>query len=136
MKVRSGTSLWQGIESPSVIGVSLESDLDCEVAVVGAGITGTLVAHYLVRDGVDTILLDKHSSGRASTAASTGILQYAIDTHLCDLVRDIGEEAAVRSYRLGLEAIDELEQLAAEISPGCGLARKPSIYLGHGIQDM
>jgi glycine/D-amino acid oxidase-like deaminating enzyme len=136
MKVRSGTSLWQGIEIPNDTSATLESDLDCEVAVVGTGITGTLVAYYLVREGVDTILLDKHSTGRASTAASTGLLQYAVDTHLSDLVRDRGEEAAVRSYRLGLEAIDELERLAAEVSPGCGFARKPSLYLSHSLADL
>jgi NADPH-dependent 2,4-dienoyl-CoA reductase/sulfur reductase-like enzyme len=75
MQVRSGTSLWQGIEEQDAPSVTLESDTNCEVAVVGAGITGTLVAHYLVCEGVDTVLLDKHRTSRGSTAASTGLLQ-------------------------------------------------------------
>jgi glycine/D-amino acid oxidase-like deaminating enzyme len=135
MNVRSGISLWQGSESDVVKSASLETDLKCEVAVVGAGITGTLVAYYLSRKGVNTILLDKHRSSRASTAASTGLLQYEVDTQLCDLIGKVGEAAAVRSYRLGLEAIDDLEGIAGDASPTCGFSRKPSLYLAHNSED-
>lgn len=131
LKIRFGISLWQGTESAAAKNAALESDFDSEVAVVGAGITGTLVAYYLSLKGVNTILLDKHRCAGASTAASTGLLQYETDTHLCDLIVKVGEAAVVRSYHLGLEAINELQELAGEVSPTCGFSRKPSLYLAH-----
>ena len=136
MELRSGVSLWQGIEVPPVEMPTLDQDARCEVAVVGAGITGTLVAHYLLQEGVDTILFDKHEAGAGSTAASTGLLQYEIDTPLCELIKNVGESSAVRAYRLGLEAVDEIERIVAELPDNCGFVRVPSYYLASSPKDL
>jgi hypothetical protein len=63
-----------------------------------------------------------------STAASTALLLFEIDVELADLAQRIGEAAAVRCYRLGLEAIDALERLSRELGD-CGFASRPSLYL-------
>jgi glycine/D-amino acid oxidase-like deaminating enzyme len=136
MELRSGVSLWQGIEVPPVEIPALDHDARCEVAVVGAGITGTLVAYYLLQEGVDTILLDKHAAGAGSTAASTGLLQYEVDTPLCRLIKNVGESAAVRAYRLGLHAVDEIERIVADLPDNCGFARVPSYYLASSPKDL
>ncbi|HTU26357.1 MAG TPA: FAD-binding oxidoreductase [Pirellulales bacterium] len=106
----------------------LEGDARCDVAVLGGGITGALVAYRLVAEGVDTVLIDKRELGTGSTAASTGLLQYEIDTPLVDLVEMVGERRAVHAYRRGLEAIDEIEQLVAELGDPCGFRRRESLY--------
>jgi glycine/D-amino acid oxidase-like deaminating enzyme len=129
MDVRSGISLWQGTADSPVNVRMLDEDVSCEVAIIGGGITGMSVAYFLLREGVDTILLDKHDPGAASTTASTGLLQYEIDTHLYELIEKVGEQAAVRSYRLGLLAIDEIERIISELPSDCGFERKPSLYL-------
>jgi glycine/D-amino acid oxidase-like deaminating enzyme len=136
MDVHSGTSLWQGTEICPAFAPLLEEDLRCEVAIIGGGITGTLAAHYLLQEGVDTILVDKGDPGTASTTASTGLLLYECDTPLCDLVEKVGEAPAVRSYRLGLWAIDEVESIAAELPDDCGFSRKPSYYLASSGRDL
>jgi glycine/D-amino acid oxidase-like deaminating enzyme len=136
MELRSGVSLWQGIEVPPVQTPALDHDVRCEVVIVGAGITGTLVAHYLLKEGVDTILLDKRVAGAGSTAASTGLLQYEIDTPLCQLIKKVGEASAVRAYRLGLGAVDEIERITAELPSDCGFERVPSLYLASSPKDL
>jgi glycine/D-amino acid oxidase-like deaminating enzyme len=65
---------------------SLKHDKSCEVAVIGGGITGTLVAYQLVQEGVETVLVDKRDVGAGSTAASTALLLYEIDTELHELL--------------------------------------------------
>ena len=104
-------------------------DETCDVAVIGGGITGALVAYRLVNEGVDTVLLDKRDIATGSTAASTSLLQYEIDTELNDLIPRVGEADAVRGYQLGLEAIDQVEELVGVLGDDCGFERKKSLYL-------
>ncbi len=61
-----------------------------------------------------------------STAGSTGLLQYETDTSLGELSSYIGVEKAVLSWRAGVRAIDEIEQLSGSC---CGFMRRPSLYL-------
>ena len=131
MDLRSGVSIWQGIGERPVKYPALDGDRSCDVAIVGGGITGALLAYYLTREGVDTILLDKGSPGTGSTVASTGLLQHQVDTPLCELIDKVGESGAVRSYQLGLSAIDELERIVAELDDNCGFARRSTLYLAN-----
>jgi glycine/D-amino acid oxidase-like deaminating enzyme len=103
-------------------------DFDCEVAVLGGGVSGALIALYLSREGVETLLIDKAQPATGSTAASTGLLQYEVDTHLSELIDKVGRERAVHAYRRGLWAIDEIQQLTEELGERCGFARCQSLY--------
>lgn len=58
-----------------------DADLTCDVAVVGAGITGALIDDELAGHGHDVVVLDQRNVGWGSTSASTALLQYEIDTH-------------------------------------------------------
>jgi glycine/D-amino acid oxidase-like deaminating enzyme len=108
---------------------ALRQDESCDVAIIGAGITGALTAYHFTQEGVATLLLDKRDVATGSTAASTSMLQYAADRELVDLAGRIGEPGAVRSYRLGLEAIGKIETLVRELGDDCGFERRKSLYL-------
>jgi glycine/D-amino acid oxidase-like deaminating enzyme len=108
---------------------SLKNDLRCEVAVVGAGITGALVADHLVRAGFDVVVLDKREAAMGSTSASTALLQYELDVHLVDLKEMIGEADAEDAYRVCLEGISKIEHLVNGLGDDCGFRRKKSVYL-------
>jgi glycine/D-amino acid oxidase-like deaminating enzyme len=105
----------------------LQSDLRCDVAVLGGGITGALIADELARHGHDVAVLDRRDVGWGSTAASTALLQYEIDTHLVDLSRRYGEADAVLAYRACLDAIPMLQALADDVRD-VGFARADSLY--------
>ena len=90
----------------------LESDIKTDVLVLGGGISGALTAHYLIREGINCTLIDARTIGLGSTCASTSLLQYEIDTPLHELIRIVGENNAVRSYKLGVSAITKLSELA------------------------
>jgi glycine/D-amino acid oxidase-like deaminating enzyme len=135
MRLRSGYPYW--LDASAVPGqyVPLANDVRCDVLVLGAGITGAMVACRLIQEGVSTILLDRREVGRGSTAASTGLLLYEIDTPLVELIGRVGEAAAVRAYRRGLEAIDELEQLTADLHDSCDFARRDCLYFASSAED-
>lgn len=63
----------------------LKSDYSTDVAIIGAGITGALVAHELCTAGIKCAVIDKRSITTGSSTASTALLQYEIDTPLCDV---------------------------------------------------
>src|SRR3954471_16046135 len=66
---------------------ALDRPLQCDIAVIGAGITGALVADALVRTGRRIVMLDARDVALGSSAATTALLQYEIDTHLVDLTQ-------------------------------------------------
>ncbi|HYJ37131.1 MAG TPA: FAD-dependent oxidoreductase, partial [Chitinophagaceae bacterium] len=86
-----------------------------DIVVVGAGITGALVAWHLSKEGIPLIVLDKRHVGMGSTAASTSLLQYEIDTPLHELQKSVGSENAAKSYLLCKESIYELGKIARQL---------------------
>ena len=113
----------------------LEADQDCDVAIIGGGITGALVAHQLCLAGMSVIVVDRREIAQGSTSASTALLQYEIDSHLIDLSRQFGEAAAVRSYQLCSDAIDRLADITSNLDDDCGFGRQASLYVASRSRD-
>ncbi len=106
----------------------LNRDLQCDVAILGAGLTGAFIGHALSKAGVDVALLDKRDVARGSTSASTALVLYEIDQPLFKLVRMRGRSAAVRAYQLCRDAIFQLQDLMRELDDDCGFERKLGIF--------
>jgi glycine/D-amino acid oxidase-like deaminating enzyme len=105
----------------------LERDLRADVVVIGAGVSGALIADELVRHGHEVAMLEQRDVAWGSTAASTALLQYEIDEPLTKLIRRFGEADAVLAYRSCAEAVGMLQALAAEVR-STGFARTRSLY--------
>jgi glycine/D-amino acid oxidase-like deaminating enzyme len=135
MDLRTGCAYWVLKNGLLASYPSLTRDVSADVAVLGAGVTGALVAHELTAAGVDVVVLDRRDVASGSTAATTGLLQYETDTSLEQLATQFGIDAAVRVYRLGLEAIDRIEALTEIVGDPCGFARRPSLYLADTTRD-
>ena len=59
MDVKSGYPWWPVRNGLLRDYPPLLADGECEVAVIGAGITGALIAHAMVAAGLDTVVLDQ-----------------------------------------------------------------------------
>lgn len=105
---------------------SLQEDIKADVVIIGAGISGALVADLLCKEGLDVVVLDKRHVGLGSTAASTALLQYEIDTPLHILSKKVGVDHAVRSYSLCLKAINDLAELCKKYANNSDFEAKPS----------
>src|SRR5690606_29894985 len=95
---------------------SLRKDKECDILIIGGGITGSLIAHQCIKDGFNTILIDKREICNGSSSATTSMLQYEIDTPLHKLIELIGKEGAMESYKACDKAIDQLESITKEIN--------------------
>ncbi len=129
MKLKSGTTLWAKANAPPPRYPRLQHDVRCDVAVVGAGITGALVAHQLVRAGLSVAIIDKRPAGTGSTSASTALLLYETDTSLSNLTRFHGVKSARRAYALGQKAIREIGAIARSLPADCDFRTKKSLYV-------
>ena len=129
--LRSGRQPWlPGLARP--VGETLARDLRCEIAIVGSGITGAMVAEHLTSLGRDVVLIDREREGFGSTSASTAMLQWEIDLPLRRLVGLYGFEAAADVYRRSFSAVAGLIGLAGELALPCNFLPRDTVYLAAG----
>jgi glycine/D-amino acid oxidase-like deaminating enzyme len=136
MKLRSPETYWLLKNGLGYSYPSLKEDVTCDVLVVGAGITGALMAFQLSGEGYNTILIDKNDVSLGSTAATTAILQYELDEPLYSLIKKVGREPAVDTYKHGIEMIDRLSYEIHHLHLNCGFEMKNSVYFARTKEDM
>lgn len=110
--------------------------VSCEIAIVGGGITGAFLAQTLVEAGREVVVLDQRSIGEGSTAASTALLQYEVDTPLYRLERLIGAASAERVYQLGAEALRSIAARVRRLRIDCDFAPRLSLQLASRRRDL
>ena len=135
MDLKSGYPYWAIKNGLMHAFPKLTTAVKCDVAVIGGGISGALVAHELATHGHDVVVVEQRDIGWGSSAASTALLQYEIDTHMTELAERYGEADAVLAYRACAEAIPALQQLAAEVRD-VDFARMHSLYYASRRRDI
>jgi glycine/D-amino acid oxidase-like deaminating enzyme len=130
-RLRSGRSPWSIGQFP-LPHRPLAEDCRVDVVVVGAGITGSLAAEALTAAGASVMVIDRALPGRGSTAASTAMLQWELDSSLTELSDLYGFERAARIYRRSHAAAADLARLAAGLRIDCGFTARATLYLTGG----
>jgi glycine/D-amino acid oxidase-like deaminating enzyme len=128
--LRAGLSPWSSAGRPKRI--ELPKYHRCEILVVGAGITGAMMAEHLTAQGHQVTVLDREKAGLGSTAASTAMLQWEIDRSLGELTDLYGFERAADIYRHSLQAVSGLQALIRTLDLPCAFHPRSSLYLAGG----
>jgi glycine/D-amino acid oxidase-like deaminating enzyme len=136
LDLRTGRTVWHPERLKVPTCSTVKRDIATDVLVVGAGVTGALLARTFVDLGREVVIVDSRAPAKGSTAASTAILSYEADTNLVELIRMKGERAAIRAYQMGVEAIDLLEQVTRELDDHADFRRRRSIYLASSKGDV
>lgn len=127
--LHDGRSLWCDTPGRHMRTRAEGGDVDTEIAIVGAGISGAIIALVLAQQGYDVTILDRRPPGEGSTIASTAMIQFEIDTPLTELSEKIGKERAVRAYRRSLRAVRDLGALVEEHAPSAHWEDREALYL-------
>lgn len=115
MQLHVGELYWPQVTTPKPIPSIQHLGDECDVLIVGGGISGAISAFLLAKEGYKITLIEKSKVGSGSTAANTGLIQYMSDVFLSELMKQIGEEKAIHFYQESVEAIRVLQQIHEEI---------------------
>ena len=122
--IRAGAnvSLWDATE-PSAALSPLRENIDVDVCIVGAGISGLSIAYTLVRGGRSVAVVDDGLIGRGMTARTTAHIVNALDDRYYDLEKYFGEDGATMAAQSHSAAIDRVEKVVRDEKIDCDFER-------------
>lgn len=116
-------SLWMSVSLPQF--PALDRDIDVDVLIVGAGLTGITTAYLLSQEGVRVALIERGKVASADSGRTTAHLTYVTDERLHHLASKFGEDAARKFWEGGAAAIDTIEAIAEETGNDVQFVRVP-----------
>ena len=116
------TSYWRSTEAISRY-PALDRDLDVDVVVVGAGITGLTAAYLLQRSGRRVAVLERMRAGGVDSMQTTAHVTCVTDSDLSELVGRFGRDHAQAAWDAGFAAIEQIESIVEGEGIDCGWTR-------------
>ena len=107
---------------------TLRGHRNCDVAIVGGGITGALVADTFASEGVSVSVLERGCVGCGSTVASSALLLQEPDRGLAHLARRYGRAAGRRIWQLSHDAVSDLVRRLRRHRIACDLVEREAVY--------
>ena len=105
----------------------LTNDIDTEVIIVGGGVTGSIVGYYFSKANIGAVILEKERIAHGSTSITTSLLQYELDSNARELEEYTTLDNVITSYKLGLKALDEIEEFIKEYGNKCKYEKKDTL---------
>jgi gamma-glutamylputrescine oxidase len=100
----------------------LEGDVEADVCVVGAGLSGCSVALHLAERGYKVVLLEADRVGYGASGRSGGQIIPGYACGMAKLVVQLGPADAKRLWDISVEAVDLTRDLVAKNRIDCDLA--------------
>nr|WP_310524517.1 FAD-binding oxidoreductase [Polymorphobacter sp.] len=132
--LRGGRSCWLADDSNTVTSDALPLGR-VDIAIVGAGVMGAMLAERLTSEGRSVVLLDRRPPAHGSTAASTALVMWGADVPLSHLANSIGADEAARRWRRVYVAVRNLAERIDRAGIECGRIERPELYLAGTLLD-
>jgi glycine/D-amino acid oxidase-like deaminating enzyme/nitrite reductase/ring-hydroxylating ferredoxin subunit len=113
---------------------ALGKNVNVDVLVIGAGITGITTAHMLKKAGLTVALTERERVASMDTGHTTAHLTYVTDVGLHELADNFGNDHAQAAWDAGAAAIDEMERIVREEGIECEFTHAPA-YLHLCVDD-
>jgi glycine/D-amino acid oxidase-like deaminating enzyme len=134
--LRDGEAVWTEFKVPKISGRPLRRSVATDVVIVGAGISGAMIAQSLSEAGLRPLIIDRRRQALlGSTAASTALLQFELDTPLTKLIAAIGRRRAQQVWTASRDAVNELRTRTHRLGINAHLVTRPSLYLAGNVLD-
>lgn len=115
-------SLWKDT-APSPDRPALGSDVEVDVCVIGAGISGITTAYLLALEGRRVAVVDRMSVGGGETGQTTAHLSNVLDDRFRSIARMFGRDGATVARESHRAAIDWIAATVAEEGIDCAFER-------------
>src|SRR5262249_34866647 len=106
-------------------GASLNEDIEADVAIVGAGLTGMWTAYYLRKadPSLKIVLCEREIAGFGASGRNGGWCSALFPASLTKLERIADREPAIAMYRAMQHTVDEVGRVSAEEGIDCHWAK-------------
>ncbi len=102
---------------------SVHADLQTDVCIVGAGISGMTTAYLLAREGRSVVVLDDGPIGGGETGRTTAHLSNAFDDRYYEVERLFGQRGSRLIAESHTAAIDRIEEIGRDEEIECDFDR-------------
>lgn len=126
--LRRGRTIWLGRTKPAARYPVLRGQHETEVAIIGGGMTGAMIAESFTKHGVRVAVIESDRIRQGSTAASTALLLQEPDYDLSDLSDKYGASAAKRIWTLSQDAARDFIKTIERLNISCDLSKRDSLY--------
>lgn len=126
--LRRGRTIWLGRTKAAARYPVLRGEHETEVAIVGGGMTGAMIAESFTRHGVRVSVVEAARIGHGSTAASTALLLQEPDYDLGALSNRYGQRDARRIWALSQDAARDFIATIERLKIACDLSERDSLY--------
>ncbi len=114
----------------------LTEDIATDVIIIGGGVTGAILGYYFSKSNVDCVILEKSRIAHGSTSITTSLLEYELDSNALDLMSYTSKENIIKSYKLGVKALDEIQEFIAKYGNKCDYKKVDSLlYTSKKIEN-
>src|SRR5690625_3331295 len=118
-------SVWDIARDPAQRFPSLQGDIDVDVAVIGAGMTGLVTALRLAEAGRTVAVLEASRVGDGDTGGATGNLYATKAGGLMPVLRKWDQQVVRDVVNARREAIDMIADHVGRFNIDCGFQRGP-----------
>lgn len=119
-------SFWHDtVPGPLEPAASLDGDIEADVAIAGAGLTGMWTAYYLstANPELRVVLCEREIAGFGASGRNGGWCSALFPESLPKLERMAGRESAIAMYRAMQQTVDEVGKVAADEDIDCHWAK-------------
>jgi glycine/D-amino acid oxidase-like deaminating enzyme len=125
-------SLWlDGIQGSLMPRPSLGGDLECDVAIVGAGFTGLWAAYHLARLQPDlrVVVCEREIAGFGPSGRNGGWVSGGLIGSADVYAKEHGRDAVLRAYRETYAAVDHVGEAVEREGIDCGFRKGGSLFV-------
>lgn len=103
---------------------NLKDNIECDIAIIGAGMAGLLTAYMLNKAGKEVVVIDAKSTGSGVTKNTTAKITCQHDLIYDKLIKEFGEEGARQYAKANELAIKKYAQIINEENIDCDFEHK------------
>ncbi|PLR82134.1 FAD-dependent oxidoreductase [Bacillus canaveralius] len=137
MNLTTGLFFWPMTFPAAPAYPALEEDIECDVLIIGSGVSGASCAYFFSETNLKIVVIDKRTVVSGCSSANTGLLQFSNDKPLFSMINSFGERKGTRHYQLCRQALAELGQTIIRSLPfDPDFRQRDSLYFASSEKDV
>ena len=110
----------------------LQKDIECDVLIIGGGMSGISAAAAFIDKGLKVVLVEKNIVGGGTSGKSAGFMTPDSELELSQIVRRYGIKGAQEIWEIPTRGISLVRDYIKKYDIKCDYREQDSLFLGIG----